>query len=131
MCAIFRNDEVAVIGENLKPICFGLGIESGNARGWQDFGIEQLFGGPIHDLCTVIGQANHSALLPCNGRTLRLQATADTPYLAICSLPGTFVHTCNNGPTIDVSGLPEGIYELKSLSRKGITHRLGFFIVKR
>ena len=74
---------------------------------------------------------NYSTLLPCDGKTLTLQDTIDTPYLVVCSLPGTFVRTYNNSLMIDVSMLPEGIYELKSLSRKGITHRLGFFIIKR
>ena len=74
---------------------------------------------------------NYSTLLPCDGKTLTLQDTIDTPYLVVCSLPGTFVRTYNNSLMIDVSILPEGIYELKSLSRKGITHRLGFFIIKR
>ena len=74
---------------------------------------------------------NYSTLLPCDGKTLILQDTIDTPYLVVCSLPGTFVRTYNNSLMIDVSILPEGIYELKSLSRKGITHRLGFFIIKR
>ena len=85
---------------------------------------------PIQD--TVIGQQPaHSSLLPCDGNTLRLQVTDDTPYLAVCTLQGIIVHTCKNQPNIDISALPEGIYELKSLSRKGVTHRLGFFIIKR
>lgn len=74
---------------------------------------------------------SHSSLLPCDGYTLHLAVTADAPYLAVCTLQGSFVHTCNNRPTINVGPLPEGIYELKSLSRKGGVHRLGFFIIRR
>ena len=35
------------------------------------------------------------------------------------------------GKTLDVSRLPDGIYQLRSLGSKGNTHRLGFFSIKR
>ena len=35
------------------------------------------------------------------------------------------------GQYLDVSQMPEGFYQLRSLNRKGITHRLGFFMIKR
>ena len=31
----------------------------------------------------------------------------------------------------DVSSLPEGMYVLRSLGRKGVTHRLGYFVIRR
>jgi hypothetical protein len=33
--------------------------------------------------------------------------------------------------TLDISSIPNGIYQVRSLGRKGITHRLGFFSIKR
>jgi hypothetical protein len=36
-----------------------------------------------------------------------------------------------SGQYIDVSSIPEGMYQLRSLNKKGITHRLGFFVVRR
>ena len=31
----------------------------------------------------------------------------------------------------DISKIPDGFYQLRSLNRRGITHRLGFFMIKR
>ena len=70
-------------------------------------------------------------LLQNNGRTLTLSTTSDAEYLAVCTLQGTIIHTCHNNPQIDIRSLSNGIYELRSLNRKGIMHRLGYFIIKR
>ena len=74
-------------------------------------------------------------LLPCDGRQLTLPekpATLDANTLAIETLQGTLVATRPwRGNKTDVSTLPEGFYQLRSLGRKGITHRLGFFQIKR
>ena len=73
------------------------------------------------------------SLLPNDGRTLTLSlsTTCDADYLAVCTLQGTIIHTCHNNPQIDIRSLSNGIYELRSLNRKGIMHRLGYFIIKR
>ena len=74
-------------------------------------------------------------LLPCDGRQLTLPEkpqTLDANTLAIETLQGTLVATRPwRGNKTDVSTLPEGFYQLRSLGRKGITHRLGFFQIKR
>ena len=74
-------------------------------------------------------------LLPCDGRQLTLpekSQTLDANTLAIETLQGTLVATRPwRGNKTDVSTLPEGFYQLRSLGRKGITHRLGFFQIKR
>lgn len=75
--------------------------------------------------------ASASVLLPNDGRALKLEVTTDAEYLAVCTLQGSIIHTCHNRPTVDLRPLPNGIYVLRSLNRKGIMHRLGFFIVKR
>jgi len=75
--------------------------------------------------------ASASVLLPNDGKALKLEVTTDAEYLAVCTLQGSIIHTCHNRPTVDLRPLPNGIYVLRSLNRKGIMHRLGFFIVKR
>ncbi|MBR5690267.1 MAG: hypothetical protein IKX17_07470, partial [Prevotella sp.] len=74
-------------------------------------------------------------ILACNGRLLTLPekpATLDANTLAIETLQGTLVATRPwRGNQTDVSTLPEGFYQLRSLGRKGITHRFGFFQIKR
>ncbi|MBM6993278.1 MAG: family 10 glycosylhydrolase [Prevotella sp.] len=74
-------------------------------------------------------------LLACDGRRLTLPPkdhTLDAQLLTIETLQGSIVDTRTyQGKTIDVSRLPNGYYVLRSLGRKGVTHRLGFFQVKR
>ena len=74
---------------------------------------------------------NVSSLLPNNGRTLRTGITSDAKLLQIATLQGNAVKTCLNEPEINISTLPEGIYQLRTVHKKGITHRIGFFVVRR
>ena len=74
---------------------------------------------------------NVSSLLPNDGRKLRVDAPSDAKALMITTLQGNTVKTCVNEPVIDISTLPEGIYQIKSVHKKHISHRLGFFVVRR
>lgn len=77
----------------------------------------------------------HKSLLKNNGQTLTLPAkgnTLDANYVIIETLQGSIVDTKPYADTtISISNLPEGMYVLKSLGRKGVTHRLGFLIIRR
>jgi uncharacterized lipoprotein YddW (UPF0748 family) len=67
-----------------------------------------------------------------DGKTLQLPAVpADADYAAICTLQGCMLHTMRYQPVIDISQLPEGMYEVKTLNKKGITHRMGYMVIKR
>jgi uncharacterized lipoprotein YddW (UPF0748 family) len=72
-----------------------------------------------------------SSMLPNDGRKLRVIVATDAKTLQIATLQGKTIKTCMNEQQIDISTLPEGIYQLKSVHKKGITHRLGFFVVRR
>lgn len=74
---------------------------------------------------------NVSSLLPNDGRKLRVNAPSDAKALMITTLQGNMVKTCMNEPVIDISTLPEGIYQIKSVHKKHVSHRLGFFVVRR
>ena len=74
---------------------------------------------------------SHSTLMANDGRTLKLTTQVDAEFLAVCTLQGNIVSTFPYRPQISIDTLPEGIYELKTLGRKGISHRLGFFIIRR
>ena len=74
---------------------------------------------------------NVSSLLPNDGRKLSINITSDAKLLQIATLQGNVVKTCLNEPEINISTLPEGIYQLRTVHKKGITHRLGFFVVRR
>ncbi len=74
-------------------------------------------------------------LLACDGYRLTLPKkdhTLDAALVIIETLQGNAIDSHSyQGTTIDVSRVPNGYYVLKSLGRKGVTHRLGFFQVKR
>ena len=74
---------------------------------------------------------NVSAMLPNDGRKLKIDIPSDAKLLQIATLQGLVVKTCLNEPQINISTLPEGIYQLRTVQKKGITHRLGFFVVRR
>lgn len=74
-------------------------------------------------------------LLKCDGKTLSLPekgSVLDASFVTIETLQGHIVATRPyNGTVADVSRLPEGMYVLRSLGRKGVTHRLGYFVIRR
>ena len=74
-------------------------------------------------------------LLHCDGKQLSLPAknsVLDARLIVIETLQGTIIDTRSyQGKSINVYRLPEGFYVLKSLNHKGVSHRLGFFIVRR
>lgn len=73
-------------------------------------------------------------LLTCDGKWLDLPAkpvTLDAEMVACETLQGTVLLTGRYTTRLNVSQLPEGSYVLRSLGRKGISHRLGFFQVRR
>jgi hypothetical protein len=56
---------------------------------------------------------------------------ADTGLLLIESLQGQTVASRSwRGSQISVADIAPGIYVLRSINRKGVTHRLGYFIKK-
>ncbi len=73
-----------------------------------------------------------SQLLPNDGQTLwpDLKEVGSTDLLLVQTLQGSVVMV-SNGKKVDIRRLPEGIYELKNITAKGFSHRLGFFAVKR
>jgi len=79
--------------------------------------------------------APHHQLLLTDGKRLNLPPKGnilDAAYVAIVTLQGQVVATLPyRDRQADISRLDEGVYELRSIGRKGISHRLGFFAVKR
>lgn len=73
-------------------------------------------------------------LIMNDGRTLMLPGkspTIDAEYLTIETLQGSIVDTQRYDSRISIAHLPEGMYVLRTLGRKGVTHRIGFFIIRR
>lgn len=97
---------------------------------------------PTQNFIPTDGQQHHFntmpgniSLLSCDGKQLELPekpATLDADMMCIATLQGNPIATRPyRGQKTDISQLPEGFYQLRSLGRKGTSHRLGFFIIKR
>lgn len=74
------------------------------------------------------------ALLECNGKTVTCPKpeNARTDLAVICDMKGHMITSkLYSTDRIDVSRLENGMYELRSLNRKNISRRLGFFQIKR
>ncbi len=95
---------------------------------------------PLQEACASDGSGKDvrftkaTAFLPCDGRWLTLPdkgSTLDADYVAIETLQGTVTAVYPyKGAKLDVGSIGNGIYILRSLGRKGRTHRLGFFMIK-
>ena len=73
-------------------------------------------------------------MLACDGTWLQLPAkpsTLDADMVACETVEGTVVCTGPYAHRLNVARLAEGTYILRSLNRKGVSHRLGHFQVRR
>jgi uncharacterized lipoprotein YddW (UPF0748 family) len=72
----------------------------------------------------------HSQIPVTDGRPIAMPdkgSTLDAEYVIIENIQGRSVAVMPWTKTIDVSQLKDGIYQVRSLGRKGRNHRLGFF----
>ena len=58
-------------------------------------------------------------------------ATLDAEYVIIETMDGRQLEVRPYATLLKVDHLPNGIYQLRSLGRKGRNHRIGFFSIKR
>jgi hypothetical protein len=88
---------------------------------------------PIRSMDKTTAPVVQTTLLSNNGRLLNVpqRNLFDADLLMVCDLKGRTVQTYTNRQQINISRLPEGMYILKSLHKKGHIHRLGFFSIKR
>lgn len=74
-------------------------------------------------------------IIRTNGKTVLmpdLHATLDAEYIIIETLQGQQVSIRPyKGRTLNIAGLPDGIYMMRSLGKKGRNHRIGLFTIKR
>ena len=98
--------------------------------------------GPLQEACVnadgnAMSVLNSSWLLKCDGNNLLLPshvANARATYLVVETLQGTAVALLpwgNGAKTANIVRLKNGTYLLRSLNKKGVSHRLGVFVVKR
>lgn len=81
------------------------------------------------------GAPSDISLLANDGQWLdvpQITNITDADYLIIETLQGTMMASrANRGNAIDISRLPEGMYQLRATGRKGAPHRIGFFTIRR
>ena len=86
------------------------------------------------------GQGRSAHMLSHDNQRLILPETvnlSNARYMAIESVTGNILqtlpiqHTKYQQNTIDISKLNDGVYILRTLDKKGISHRLGMFTIKR
>lgn len=55
----------------------------------------------------------------------------EAEHLAVFSMQGNIIITKPFARSVNISDIPNGVYELRTLNRKGDTHHIGFFLIKR
>lgn len=61
----------------------------------------------------------------------QISSTFDIDYILFENCVGCIVASKKYAETINISNIPDGIYKIRSLSRKGKSHRLGWVLIKR
>ena len=79
--------------------------------------------------------SSNAKLLTCNGYQVELpekESVLDADMIVIETMQGKAIAVLPyRGKTVNISNIKEGFYVMKSLNKKGRTHRLGFFMIKR
>jgi hypothetical protein len=58
------------------------------------------------------------------------ESTLDADFVIVEDMKGAAIGIYPYAETLDIRHLPDGMYQLRSLGRKGRTHRIGFFAKK-
>ena len=75
-----------------------------------------------------------SGLLTCNGTLLEMphaEQGCETDLIAITSIYGNIVTTKKYAKYVNISELPCGLYTARTLNSRGMSHRIGIFMVVR
>ena len=83
-----------------------------------------------------IQHTQHLSLLTCDASKVAIPTTADiadSKYVLIETLQGSAINMTPYRPGMlhaDISKIEDGVYVLRSLNSKGVSHRLGMFVKK-
>ncbi|MCR4603603.1 MAG: family 10 glycosylhydrolase [Prevotella sp.] len=83
-----------------------------------------LNAGPEYSAPLIAKSDGRPVTLPIKGAVL------DADFVIVEDLKGQPMGIFDYGERLDISTLPDGIYQLRSLGRKGRVHRIGFFAKK-
>ena len=98
-----------------------------NRYGMESLPIQQKDPGnrPVPANLKIQMSTGHPITLPQKGSTL------DADYVIIETMEGQQVAVRPYATQMNIDGLPDGMYQLRSLGKKGRTHRIGYFTIKR
>ena len=80
--------------------------------------------GPVYSAPLIARSDGRPIALPQQSSVL------DADFIIVETMLGQSVAILPYSPTLDISRLPDGMYQLRSLGRKGRNHRIGFFAKK-
>jgi len=87
---------------------------------------------PIYESGSEKQNYSSPILLANNGSMLNIpKHQFDASQLLVCNMQGRLVYSTSFSPRLYIGHLAEGMYMLKSCNKKNITHRLGYFTIKR
>ena len=111
----------------LVPVCGkNYAVTAMNSYGMESSAAQLLLNAGNHYAAPAISKTDGRAIaLPQKGSAL------DADYVIVETLDGRQVTVRPYTLMLQVDDLPNGIYQLRSLGRKGRNHRIGFFSIKR
>lgn len=126
-----RSTDIVIPHSSLNTIHYHYAITAMDRYGNESFPL--MTDAP--DIDNTSSGTTPAVLLSNDGKTLRLPTSArlaDADFLIIETMQGVMIATRQySGTSVSISSLPDGMYSVRTLGKKGVSHRLGFFMIKR
>lgn len=119
-----RDNEIAVDNDKGHKLYYA--VTAADRYGNESSALQLAVSRPSTASARMITNDGTYLQLPPKGTSL------DAPYIIIETLEGSGIATIPyRGSRADIRRIPEGMYVLRSLNGKGVTHRLGYTLIKR
>lgn len=119
-----RDNDVVVRNGKTRPLYYA--VTAVDRYGNESTALQLTVSRSHYAATKIIKNEGNRLRLPSKGKVL------DAPYIILETLEGKSVATIPyRGNHADISNIADGMYVLRSLNRKGITHRLGYVLIKR
>ena len=119
-----RDNDVVVRNGKTRPLYYA--VTAVDRYGNESTALQLTVSRSHYAATKIIKNEGNRLRLPSKGKVL------DAPYIILETLEGKSVATIPyRGSHADISNIADGMYVLRSLNRKGITHRLGYVLIKR
>lgn len=95
------------------------------------YGNESL---PLQQPSEKMAKLSIGGLLTCNGNIVvlpELDQGCESEMVVFTTLQGAIISTRLYNKYVNISNLPNGMYIARTINARGISHRIGMFMVKR